>query len=241
MSADAPLIALRRAVFGYGRRAVVEVEQLDLHHGRCLGIFGPNGAGKTTLVRGLSGLLKPLAGEIDRAPALRFGYLPQRRGMELHWPMTGLDAACLAVSARSRVGWVGANMRKVLQSMRAMNVGDLAHRRFAELSGGQQQRLLLAGAMASEPQVLILDEPTDGLDVHSRDALLQVLKTMIAGGLCVVLISHEIEDLLALSDESAWLRVGDEPGRPSRVETIATAELADRVVGGKTTGASFAK
>src|SRR4051794_36226426 len=94
------LVEISGATFGYGRKPVVQVQALALHAGRCLGVFGPNGSGKTTLVRGLTGLLKPLSGSVTRGEgAQRFGYLPQQRAMELHWPMTGFDAAAMALSA----------------------------------------------------------------------------------------------------------------------------------------------
>jgi ABC-type Mn2+/Zn2+ transport system ATPase subunit len=110
-------------------------------------------------------------------------------------------------------------------------VSDLANTSFAELSGGQQQRILLAGAMASQPEVLVLDEPTDGLDVRSTQTLLDLLRTFAAGGLCIVIISHEVEDLLYLCDEVAWLHAADEAGEPSHVEIIASTALAERMVG----------
>ena len=101
-------IEVTGAVFGYGKRPVVQVDELHLRPGRSLGIFGPNGSGKTTLVRGISGLLPPLSGSVTRKPEIRIGYLPQYRAIDLHWPMSGLDAALLAASAREKLGWVGA-------------------------------------------------------------------------------------------------------------------------------------
>jgi ABC-type Mn2+/Zn2+ transport system ATPase subunit len=225
------LIELREALFGYANRPVVQVDALCLHAGRCLGVFGPNGSGKTTLVRGMTGLLKPMRGEVARDDSIRIGYLPQHRSMDLHWPMTGFDAAALAISAHSRLGWVGRHDRAhILESMRSMGIVDLARRAFAKLSGGQQQRVLLAGALATGPQVLVLDEPTDGLDVRSRRELLDLLMRMQKSrDLCTVLISHEVEDLLAVSDRIAWLHRPDDSNQPSRVEAIAPDELGDRV------------
>src|SRR5207247_8535237 len=92
------LVEAQDAVFGYGKRPVVKVDQLHLDAGRSLGIFGPNGSGKTTLVRGLCGLLPPMSGTVSRPPDLRIGYLPQYRHIALSWPMTGLAAALLALS-----------------------------------------------------------------------------------------------------------------------------------------------
>jgi ABC-type Mn2+/Zn2+ transport system ATPase subunit len=223
-------VEVRGAVFGYGAKAVVGVERLALAPGRCLGVFGPNGAGKTTLVRGVTGLIAPLSGVVDRRAGVRFGYMPQHRAMELHWPMTALDAAAMAVSARRRFGWLGGAVGGVRESMRALGVADLAGRAFARLSGGQQQRVLLAGAIASGPDVLVLDEPTDGLDVHSRRTLLELLRGFTAKGLCTVIISHEVEDLLGVCDEVAWLHAGEEEGEASRVEVIGPGELAGRMV-----------
>src|SRR5438132_10014011 len=147
------LVEAHNAVFGYGKRPVVEVDELHLDAGRSLGIFGPNGSGKTTLVRGLCGLLEPMSGSVTRKPGVRIGYLPQFRAIDQHWPMSGLDAALLATSARQKLGWVGTRKAPARAAMRHLGVEALASKRFATLSGGQQQRVLLAGAMASEPEV----------------------------------------------------------------------------------------
>jgi ABC-type Mn2+/Zn2+ transport system ATPase subunit len=151
--------------------------------------------------------------------------------MEAHWPMSGFDAASMALSARRPLGRIGRREAgQVREAMEAMGVADLARRAFATLSGGQQQRLLLAGALAAGPDVLVLDEPTDGLDARSRDALLDVLRGQNRAGVCTVMISHDVEDLLRLADRIALLRPPDDPGRPSRAEVIGPDELRDRVL-----------
>src|SRR5439155_25112157 len=121
-----------------------------------------------------------------RPPEVRVGYLPQQRQVELHWPMSGLDAASLAVSSRRRFGWVRRIGGRVRDHMKLLGVEHLARRAFARLSGGQQQRLLLAGALADDPDVLVLDEPTEGLDLSSRDLFLSALRDAIAQGLGAV-------------------------------------------------------
>jgi ABC-type Mn2+/Zn2+ transport system ATPase subunit len=241
------LVEVTGATFGYERRPVVRVDSLSLHAGRCLGVFGPNGAGKTTLVRGITGLLAPMSGSVTRQPSgatseaeplgyastreLRFGYLPQYRAMELHWPMTGFDAAAMAISALRPLGWLRRrDAAKAREAMERMGASELTRLSFAKLSGGQQQRLLLAGALATEPTVLVLDEPTEGLDVRSRQSLLDLLHAENARGLCTVMISHDVEDLLHLADEIAWLHPGQDAGDPSYIELIGPELFRDRVV-----------
>jgi ABC-type Mn2+/Zn2+ transport system ATPase subunit len=180
------------------------------------------------LVRGLMGLLEPMRGNISRQP-VRIGYLPQHRAMELHWPMSGLDAAMLAISARVPFGRVSRPNHRLNAILHMLEVDDLSARAFAKLSGGQQQRLLLAGALAADPQLLVLDEPTDGLDVRSRSVLLRVLAEQTRAGLASVIISHDVEDLLAVADRVAWLHPAENPDAPSRVEDIDPSTLAARL------------
>lgn len=234
------LIEVEDAVFGYGSKPVVRVERLALARGQCLGIFGPNGSGKTTLVRGITGLLPPLAGKVSHEPGhdatsgrhagLRISYLPQHRAIELHWPMSALDAAGLATSARRLFGWMGRKCDEVLAMMRRLQIDHLAARPFASLSGGQQQRVLLAGALSSEPTVLVLDEPTEGLDVRSTQELLDVLREFTVEGLGMMIISHEADDLMQVAREIAWLHPAPVQGEPSRVEIVAPAELGERIM-----------
>jgi ABC-type Mn2+/Zn2+ transport system ATPase subunit len=228
------LVVVKDAVFGYEGKAVVRVNELRLRHGRCLGIFGPNGSGKTTLIRGITGLLSPMSGSVNRAATavgVRFGYLPQYRGIDVSWPMSGFDAAAIATSARARLGRVShAARHKIHDAMRRLDVEPLSRRSFGKLSGGQQQRLLLAGALAAEPHVLVLDEPTDGLDVRSRGNLLELLRSLAHDGLSTAIISHDIEDLIAVCDEVAWLHAADVAGDPSRVEIITPSTLAERIL-----------
>jgi ABC-type Mn2+/Zn2+ transport system ATPase subunit len=230
------LVEVREAVFGYAGRPVVRLERLELRAGRCVGIFGPNGAGKTTLVRGIVGLLPPLAGVIRRMqPNLRVGYLPQHRAMEMHWPMSGLDVACLAASARRRLGWARSVFPRVCSELSLLDASALARRHFATLSGGQQQRVMLAGALVADPQVLVLDEPTDGLDVHSRRMLLERLASARQKGLCTILISHEPRDLLAIADEILIVEPAEEEDQPSVALPVDAAHLAEHVMGAAAT------
>jgi ABC-type Mn2+/Zn2+ transport system ATPase subunit len=230
------LIEVDNATFGYGGRAVVRVEHLELHSSTCLGIFGPNGSGKTTLVRGITGLLRPMSGQVIHASStsahrpMRIGYLPQHRNIELHWPMTALDAASLAISARRWLGWVGPRTKDVLAMMIRLGVDHLAAQPFASLSGGQQQRVLLSGALAGDPTVLVLDEPTEGLDVRSTQELVDLLRQFVAEGLAMMIISHEADDLVQVSGKVAWLHPARQQGEPNRVEIVAPQALGEAIL-----------
>src|ERR1041385_7956700 len=126
------LIEAPHAVFGYVKRPVVRVDNLSLQEGRSLGLFGPNGSGKTTLVRGLMGLIAPMEGQVMRKrDDIRFGYLPQHRNLDHTWPMSGLDAATMAVSAQSTWGRVGRVRAQIREAMQTLAVDDLANRSFS--------------------------------------------------------------------------------------------------------------
>jgi ABC-type Mn2+/Zn2+ transport system ATPase subunit len=216
------LIELTHCTLGYAKRPVVHIDHLALHPARCLGIFGPNGSGKTTLLRAIAGLLKPQTGTIRRAPNLRLAYLPQLRTIDPSWPMSALDAASMASSSLSLLGWVGRRKNPIHQRMRTLAVDDLARRPFRTLSGGQQQRILLAGVLATDPQILLLDEPTDGLDLRSRDLLVETLRQSRQAGLSIVLITHDPDELALLADEVAHLHAAPDTGQPSNIEFATT-------------------
>lgn len=223
---SALLIELNEALLGYRGHPVVRVERLAVRSGRCLGVFGPNGSGKTTLLRTIAGLLNPLAGTVRRTGPAVVGYLPQLRNLDLSWPMTAFDAAALATSSRSLMGWIGRHKRGIRDRLEEMGVASLAQRPFARLSGGQQQRVLLAGVLAIEPQVLLLDEPTEGLDQQSRAGLLASLGSLKQSGLAIVLITHDEQDLAGLADEVAHLWPARVDGEPSIVRFDAAKEVA---------------
>jgi ABC-type Mn2+/Zn2+ transport system ATPase subunit len=176
MSADA-LIRTEDAVFGAGVRGVVNGVTLAIHEGDCVALVGPNGSGKTTLLRGLLGLLPPQSGRVLRRPGLRLGYVPQRDTLDPLYPLSGLDVALLGtygdvppwkpLGARER--------RRAHEALEACRALALARRRYGELSGGERQRVLLARAVASEPDMLFLDEPTAGIDNEAETAILDAL------------------------------------------------------------------
>lgn len=179
---DSPMIRAEGAAFGPGRRRVVQGVDLEICRGQCVALVGENGSGKSTLLRGLLGLLPAQQGRVVRRPGLRLGYVPQRETLDPLYPLSALAVTLLGtygdipswrpIGSRER-----SRARAALAACRAL---PLARRRYGELSGGERQRVLLARALASEPELLLLDEPTAGIDREAEEAILTALDALRA-------------------------------------------------------------
>ena len=174
-----------------------------------LGIIGPNGGGKTTLLKILLGLLEPQQGTVrvfGQKPAQarhRVGYVPQHAAIDPSVPATALDIVLMGrlrlTSWGSRFGAI--HVDAALQAMRLTATDDLAKRPIAELSGGQRQRVLIARALAAEADLLILDEPTQGVDLHRERKVLELLERLNES-MPIVMVSHDVH-LVAVHLKSA--------------------------------------
>ena len=189
-SAREPLIELHDASLGYQGRVVLRGVQLALRAGEFLGLVGPNGSGKTTLLRSVLGVIPPLAGTC-RVRA-RLGYVPQRAHLDPVFPLSAGEVVrmgLLAPHARGLQAEAPAHVREALQAC-----GMLARLEtpFRDLSGGQRQRVLVARALVSRPEVLVLDEPTNDLDLRGEHELLEVVRGLHAGGRAVIMVSHQL-------------------------------------------------
>ncbi len=199
---SSPLIEARSVDLGYGKKRILSGISFTIHTGDFIGIVGPNGSGKTTLLRAILGILRPLAGEIvlggDNGEPQRVGYVPQRDTIDQIMPFTVYDVVMMG-----RFGKLGPiklpseeDGRKVREALRHVDIENLTGMAFKELSGGQKQRALIARALASEPKILILDEPTNGMDLASRSAIMELIKRLHSvDGLTVVLVSHLLSDV----------------------------------------------
>jgi ABC-type Mn2+/Zn2+ transport system ATPase subunit len=196
--------------FGYAA-AVVHGISLEVIPGEFVALLGANGSGKTTLVRGLLGLLEPLAGRIERSPQLRFGYVPQRETLDPLYPLSGFDVALLGACCdlpfyRRPSAAARATARAALESARAV---DFARRRYGELSGGQRQRILIARALATRPTVLILDEPTAGVDPETEAAIIDVLHALrTQERLAIWMVTHQLHAVTGRVDRTLVLKEG---------------------------------
>lgn len=194
---DEPLLAARGLAFGYGDETVVRDVSLAIRAGEFWCWIGPNGCGKSTLLRGLLGLLPPRAGSLEIAPQLadraRIGYVPQRGELNGALPTTVRELVELGL-VRSRVPRAE-RAAAVRAALAQVGLSELAERSFWSLSGGERQRALLARALVRRPQLLLLDEPTEGLDVATQQALLATLDALHRSeqiALVVVTHRHEI-------------------------------------------------
>jgi zinc transport system ATP-binding protein len=189
----------------YDINGITILENIDLviERGDFLGMIGPNGSGKTTLVRIMLGLLKPDKGvaELFGSPATsaearaKVGYVPQKAtSFEQNFPATAYEVAGMGrIQKAGLMKQLGRKDREGIE--RALDeVGMLEHqnKRISELSGGQQQRVFIARALTAEPELLILDEPTVGVDHHAQTRFYAILKRLNRAGMTIILISHDV-------------------------------------------------
>jgi zinc transport system ATP-binding protein len=222
-----PLIAATGLAVRLGRHEVLHDVSLSLERGEIVTIVGPNGSGKSTLLRALIGAVPLSRGQVRRAPGLRVGYVPQRLHIDPTLPMTVMRFLALP---RRRAG---ADLRAALDRA---GLPDLRHRQMADLSGGQFQRVLLARALIDSPDLLILDEATQGLDQPGSAAFYRRIEEVRQDmGCAVLMVSHELHVVMSASDRVICLNghVCCE-GRP---EIVAQAEEYRALFGTGTHGA----
>lgn len=196
------VLRLRGATLGHGDRVALRDVDLEVAAGELVGVVGPSGAGKTTLLRGVTGQVDLLGGSVEVAgspvrrgrPPRLVGYVPQLERIDWDFPLSVLQVVLLGDSASSsRVPWFSrAERRRARLLLERLGIEDLADRHLRELSGGQQQRMFLARALLRRAEVLLLDEPTSGVDLATRRDVLRLLGELNSDGLTVVLTTHDL-------------------------------------------------
>ena len=200
----APLVTLRGLTVGYEGVAALEEISLEVHRGEFLGVVGPSGSGKTTLLRAIMGQADRFSGEIIRYPradgtTVRFGYVPQVNASDWNFPITVEQVVLLGRWRESgRFPWPRPNDRKLVrQVLERLGIDHLADRPIRALSGGEQQRTFLARALIGDPDLLLLDEPTSGVDIKTRHDIMHLLGELKRGGVGIVLTTHELNGVAA--------------------------------------------
>lgn len=187
------LVTLNKISVTFGQRRVLNDISLSLRPGRILTLLGPNGAGKSTLVRVVLGLIAPSSGSLIRDPGLRIGYVQQKLHLDATLPLT--------VSRFMRLK-PGVKKADILPALKRVHAAHLLEQPMQKLSGGENQRVLLARALLNRPQLLVLDEPTQCVDVNGQLALYDLIEQLRKELNCAVLmVSHDLHLVMAKTDE----------------------------------------
>ncbi len=207
-----PIVTLRDVTCGYEGKTVLRNLDLDLPTGVFAGLVGPSGSGKTTLLRTILGQVTPTAGQItvngttlnpggrSSKPPVGIGYVPQLEAVDWNFPVT-VEQVILMGRYRATNRWLPWSSQEdrwaMQQLLERLGLESLARNHIRELSGGQQQRVFLARALISQPSLLLLDEPTSGVDVKTRNEVLALLGELNTQGITILLTTHDLNSVAA--------------------------------------------
>jgi len=206
-----PLLEFKDVYLGYRGEVILPSVNLLIEEGDFLGIVGPNGAGKTTLLRAIAGVLKPMRGQVVLyKPSLSIGYVPQRSLLDEVYPLTALEITLMGLYRKVGVlRRVKGYEEKAREALRIVGLEGMEKKLYRELSGGQKQKVLLARALVSEPEVLLLDEPITDLDVASQKAMMDFLSNLNKEkGITILLVSHLLDVVAERADKIVMLGDG---------------------------------
>ena len=228
---DEPLARLDHVTCRYGRGPVVlDDVSLAVRPGDFTGIVGPSGSGKTTVMRLLLGLIQPSDGTVTRRPDVCVSYVPQVETINWHFPVTVFEA--LLMAAREGRAWPWPSppeKRRIKVVLERLGLGGLEHRHIRELSGGQQQRVFIARALFRDPDLVLLDEPTSGVDFRTRHEILHLLGELNHDGLAIVVTTHDLNGIAAHLPNLVCLRTRV-MGAGSPTEVL-TPDILERTYG----------
>ena len=213
-----PVIEVRNLTFSYGEQPVLEDVSLSVQKGEFLGLIGPNGGGKTTLLRILLGLEKRYTGSVKIFGEIpheghvwrqRTGVVPQNRVLPPHFPVLARDVVEMGTHVRGMPPMArGQRQKLIAEALEFVEATEYTDRPLWQLSGGQRQRIFVARAIVMKPELLLLDEPTVGVDARGQDLLLQwIINWRKRSGVTVVLVSHDIGVIAPLADTLACLNL----------------------------------
>ena len=190
------LVDVHRVTFGYGGAAVLEDVTMTVEPGQFTGIVGPSGSGKTSLLKVLLGTVTSQHGTVTRQPSTAISYVPQLETVNWNFPVTVAECVLMSRATRRLSPWATrAERSDVCAVLDRLGIAELGGRHIRELSGGQQQRMFIARALVRRPQLLLLDEPTSGVDVATRHEVLHLLDDLNRDGLAIVLTTHDLNGM----------------------------------------------
>jgi len=199
-----PIVDFKDVSFTYGEEAILDHLSLQIPEGAFVGVVGPSGAGKTTLLKLMAGTLRPSSGEVrlgtdGQAGRVKLAVVPQLEAIDWNFPVTVEEVVLLGRAADAGwLPWSSPAMRAEARSiLDKLGIGHLARRHIRNLSGGQQQRAFIARALIRRPDLLLLDEPTIGVDVKTRHDILHLLHTLNHEGIAIVLTTHDLNAVAA--------------------------------------------
>ena len=232
---DELLLTLDHVAVGYGRQVVLPDVNLSLRRGSFTGLLGANGSGKSTLIKTILGILPPLSGRLQFASAGGrphvLGYTPQRDSLDPIFLLSSFEVVLMGTCGRVRPGRRISHAEKewAHQCLRETGADHLSRKLFSELSGGQKQRVLIARALATKPDFLLLDEPTAGIDAAARQAIMDVLKGIHEQQhLTILMASHDLPIVRTYVQRVIWLHQGSV--LQGSVSELLTAEKIEEIL-----------
>ena len=194
------MVRLKGLSCGYDKQEVLSDVTMDIMEGDFVGLLGPSGSGKTTLLRTILGAVDIFQGEVEvegvptNQKKPKVGYVPQLETIDWNFPVTVQEVVLMGRTMDNRLfPWYRREDRMLAaEMMERLGISDLAKRHIRELSGGQQQRVFLARALVGSRRILLLDEPTSGVDIKTRDDVMHVLHELNHQGITIIMTTHEI-------------------------------------------------
>lgn len=204
------IVSLQDVSFSYQNVPVLQNVNLKIEEKDFLGIIGPNGGGKTTLLKLILGLLKPDSGTIQvfgenpRKGRKSIGYIPQLFSFDFDFPISVMEVVLMGRLGKRRLGrkYSKRDVQICMEALKKVGMEEFAHRQISELSGGQRQRVFIARALATEPKLLLLDEPVSSVDTQWQNTFYEMLRAL-SEEIAIVLVSHDVGVISTHIDEIA--------------------------------------
>ncbi len=230
------LIELENVTIGYDNKGFLNSINFSIQQGQFWGIIGPNGGGKTTLLKTILGLIPPVAGKVHHREdrSLIFGYVPQRENFDHIFPISVAEFVVMGRYLRIPVGRriKKEDWRIVMECLRKVEIPHLKNRPFRSLSGGEKQRTLLAHALAGEPDILILDEPTASMDIKGETAIMELIgKIKEEDNLTVLMVSHFLNIVGRFADHVVVIDKDSNIFRAGTIKEVFNDEILSSLFG----------